>query len=56
MNILGLSGGFHDAAAAVISPSGEILFAAHSERYSGRKNDPDLDPHMLKVALCHRMV
>jgi carbamoyltransferase len=41
MNILGISAGFHDAAATVISPAGEILFAGHSERYSKRKNDAD---------------
>ena len=41
MNILGISAGFHDAAATVISPDGEILFAGHSERYSKRKNDAD---------------
>ena len=41
MNILGISAGFHDAAATVISPEGEILFAGHSERYSKRKNDAD---------------
>jgi carbamoyltransferase len=39
MNILGISAGFHDAAAAVINRSGDILFAGHSERYSKRKND-----------------
>jgi len=39
MNILGISAGFHDAAATVISPHGEILFAGHSERYSRKKND-----------------
>jgi carbamoyltransferase len=38
-NILGISAGFHDAAATVISPTGEILFAGHSERYSKIKND-----------------
>ena len=41
MNILGISAGFHDAAATVISPNGEILFAGHSERYSKKKNDAD---------------
>ena len=41
MNILGVSAGFHDAAATVLSPDGEILFAGHSERYSKRKNDAD---------------
>jgi carbamoyltransferase len=39
MNILGISAGFHDAAAAVINSQGDILFAGHSERYSKRKND-----------------
>jgi carbamoyltransferase len=39
MNILGLSAGFHDAAAAVVDNHGEILFAAHSERYSKYKHD-----------------
>jgi len=41
MNILGISAGFHDAAATVIGPDGEILFAGHSERYSKKKNDAD---------------
>ena len=50
MNILGISAGFHDAAATVISPDGEILFAGHSERYSKRKNDPDLHTHLLRDA------
>lgn len=47
---LGISAGFHDAAAAVVSDQGEILFAAHSERYSKRKNDPDIDA-MLEIEL-----
>jgi len=38
-NILGISAGFHDAAATVLSATGEILFAGHSERYSKKKND-----------------
>jgi len=42
MNILGISAGFHDAAATVINSSGQILFAGHSERYSKIKNDPDI--------------
>ena len=41
-NILGISAGFHDAAAAVISPQGDILFAGHAERYSRLKNDADI--------------
>ena len=36
---MGISAGFHDAAAAVINRSGDILFAGHSERYSKKKND-----------------
>jgi carbamoyltransferase len=48
MNILGISAGFHDAAATVISPTGEILFAGHSERYSKRKNDADLSAGLLR--------
>ena len=39
MNILGISAGFHDAAATVIDHRGDILFASSSERYSGHKND-----------------
>jgi carbamoyltransferase len=39
MNILGISAGFHDAAATVINSQGDILFAGHSERYSKKKND-----------------
>jgi len=48
---LGISAGFHDAAAAVVRDDGEILFAAHSERYSKIKNDPDLHPDLL-AELC----
>jgi carbamoyltransferase len=51
MNILGISAGFHDAAATVISPDGEILFAGHSERYSKRKNDADLCQGLLDEVL-----
>jgi carbamoyltransferase len=41
-HILGISAGFHDAAATVIRSDGEIVFAGHSERYSKIKNDPNL--------------
>ena len=50
MNILGISAGFHDAGATVISPQGEILFAGHSERYSKKKNDADLHTNLLRDA------
>jgi carbamoyltransferase len=39
MNILGISAGFHDAAATVLDDDGNILFASHSERYSKQKSD-----------------
>ena len=45
MNILGISAGFHDAAATVIN-NGEIVYAGHAERYSKIKNDADLHPDM----------
>ena len=41
-HILGLSAGFHDAAATVINTNGDIVFAGHSERYSKLKNDANL--------------
>jgi carbamoyltransferase len=45
MNYLGISSGFHDAAAAVVSDTGDIKFASHSERYSKNKHDKNLcDP------------
>ena len=47
-NILGVSAGFHDAALSVISPSGEILFAAHSERYSKIKHDSNINPRLIE--------
>lgn len=47
-NILGVSAGFHDAALAVISNQGDILFAAHSERYSKLKNDPNISSELIE--------
>jgi len=47
MNILGISGGFHDAAATVIDSSGNILFAGHAERYSKCKSDADIGSALL---------
>jgi carbamoyltransferase len=40
-HILGISAGYHDAAATVINNRGDILFAGHAERYSKKKNDAD---------------
>ena len=53
MNILGISAGFHDASATVLSPKGEILFAGHSERYSKIKNDPDISKGLFDDVLEH---
>ena len=44
---LGISAGYHDAAATVINSSGDIVFAAHSERYSKQKNDATLSAGLL---------
>ena len=41
--VLGISAGFHDAAATVVRSDGEILFAGHAERYSKVKNCSVLD-------------
>jgi len=50
MKILGISAGFHDAAATVIH-QGDILFAGHSERYSKLKNDADICSGLIEDAL-----
>ena len=48
--ILGVSAGFHDAAVAVVE-SGVITFAGHSERYSHKMNDAELNVALLTDAL-----
>jgi len=48
----GISGGGHDAAVSVIK-DGEIAFAAHAERYSRVKNDPQLCWPMIREAFAH---
>ena len=50
-HILGISAGFHDAAATVVRSDGEIVFAGHSERYSKLKNDARLSTGLL-AELC----
>ena len=47
MNILGISAGYHDAAISVVNSQGDILFAGHSERYSKKKNDPDIHKDLI---------
>ena len=51
MNILGISAGFHDAAATLINYQGDILFAGHSERYSKIKNDANLSTDLFSEVL-----
>jgi carbamoyltransferase len=46
MNILGISAGFHDAGITLIN-DGEIVFAAHSERYSKVKHDSEINVEIL---------
>jgi len=50
MAILGLSAGFHDAGATLISNQGKVLFAGHAERYSGIKNDANLNDALIEDA------
>lgn len=47
--IWGISANSHDAALAVFK-EGQLVFASHSERFSGRKNDPDLDIDLVDYA------
>ena len=48
--ILGVSAGFHDAALTVLHDN-EIVFAAHSERYSKKKNDMNVCEALQRAAL-----
>ena len=50
-HILGISAGYHDAAATVVNNRGDILFAGHAERYSKVKNSSVL-AHGLLDELC----
>ena len=53
MNYIGISAGFHDAAVSVVNQAGNILFAAHSERYSKKKHDKDICEKLVLDALSH---
>ena len=44
---LGISAGFHDAAATVINDCGNVVYAGHAERYSKIKNDPNIHQDMI---------
>ncbi|MEV6827079.1 carbamoyltransferase C-terminal domain-containing protein [Amycolatopsis sp. NPDC051102] len=50
MVIWGISALSHDAALAVLDGN-RVLFAAHAERYSRRKNDSELHPRLVEEAL-----
>jgi carbamoyltransferase len=54
MNIWGISANSHDAAVSVWHDK-QLQFAAHSERYSGVKNDGDLCAGILAEAYTHGM-
>lgn len=45
----GVSANSHDAALAVFA-NDALMFASHSERFSGRKNDPHLHPALIDYA------
>ena len=47
---VGISCGFHDAGLSIVSDTGDILFAAHSERYSKNKHDANLCEGIIKEA------
>ena len=46
MRYCGISEDFHDASIAFIEEDGRVSFAAESERYSKRKNDPQLHKYL----------
>lgn len=52
MRILGISALSHDAAISVVE-DGRVLFAAHAERYSRRKNDAFLNQGIVEAALAY---
>jgi len=55
-HILGISAGYHDAAATVVNTRGEIVYAGHAERYSKRKNDANIHVDMLFEAARERHI
>jgi len=50
MMYIGLSCGFHDAGLSIVADTGNILFAAHSERYSKKKHDSNLCKELILEA------
>ncbi len=51
-NILGISCYYHDSAACLVR-EGEVVFAAHEERYTRKKHDEALPVHAIEHALAH---
>lgn len=52
MKYIGISAGFHDAAVSVVG-NGRVLFAAHSERYTGVKQDERIPVDIIEEALAY---
>ena len=50
VTVLGISGFYHDAAAAVVR-DGEIIAAAQEERFSRKKHDPRFPQHAINYCL-----
>ena len=50
MNILGISCFYHDAAAALLR-NGQLVAAAHEERFTRKRHDPDLPQHAIDYCL-----
>ncbi len=48
-----MSFGFHDAAISVVDKTGDILYAGHSERYSGIKHDSNLSSGIINDVLMY---
>ena len=50
MNILGISGFYHDSAAALLQ-DGQLVAAAHEERFTRKRHDPDLPKQATEYCL-----
>jgi len=50
MNILGVSGFYHDSAAALLC-DGKLIAAAHEERFTRKRHDPDLPKQATRYCL-----
>ena len=50
MNILGISSFYHDAAAALLR-DGQLVAAAHEERFTRKRHDPDLPVQAARYCL-----